>query len=234
MKNSDGFNDYDFGIGEVISNAYKHINGVKGTFVASFLIFILISFIAGLILAFIAVLINPDLLANKATEQILQIIIAIFTMPMFVGIQMLALNHVRGNDINFKNIFNYYDKTLKLFLAVICVAIIAYIPLVIFVILGMVAKMPIIMIFGIFITLYLAMSYYYVYQLIVDKDLDIWEAMELSRKTVTKHFFKFFGLVLVSIIILMISIIPLGIGLIWSTPLILIALNGLLYQKMFD
>ena len=81
--------------------------------------------------------------------------------------------------------------------------------------------------------IYLAVSYTFTYPLIVDKGLSVWEAMELSRKTVTKQWFKFFGLGLVSGFFIIISAIPLGIGLFWSVPTIYIS-YGLLYHHLFD
>jgi uncharacterized membrane protein len=81
--------------------------------------------------------------------------------------------------------------------------------------------------------IYLAISYAFVYPLVVDKNLGAWEAMELSRKTVTKQWFKFFGLAVVSAVLIILSAIPLGVGLIWSLPTVYIA-YGLLYHHIFD
>jgi len=81
--------------------------------------------------------------------------------------------------------------------------------------------------------IYLSIAYFFSYALVVDKGLGVWEAMELSRKTVTEQWFKFFGLALLSILLIIISAIPLGIGLIWSIPTIYIA-YGLLYHHLFD
>jgi len=82
--------------------------------------------------------------------------------------------------------------------------------------------------------LYLSIAYTFTMPLIVDKNMGVWDAMELSRKTVTKHWFKVFGLVLLLGIIALISAIPLGAGLIWTVPLMFMTLYGLLYPVMFD
>jgi len=81
--------------------------------------------------------------------------------------------------------------------------------------------------------IYLAIAYIYTLSLIADKNLTVWQAMELSRKTVTKQWFKFFGLGIVSFFFIIISIIPFGIGLIWSIPTVYIT-YGLLYHRLFD
>jgi uncharacterized membrane protein len=81
--------------------------------------------------------------------------------------------------------------------------------------------------------IYLAVAYSFALPLIVDKKIGVWEAMELSRKTITKQWFSFFGLGIVAALFLIVSAIPFGIGLIWSLPTVYIA-YGLLYHRLFD
>jgi hypothetical protein len=230
MKNSDGFNDYDFDIGEVIGDAYELTKGVKLTFFLAFLFYIFI-FIGT---SMIVTLAYPGFVEDQLSQVVFQIIISVIAIPMMVGIQMLALKHTRGESIGFKDIFNYYDKTFKLFFASISVALIIYIPLIIFIIIGIVAKMPAVIILAIFPILYLALSYTYTTQLIADKDLGIWEAMELSRKAVQRHWLKFFGLGMMLAIIYLIGALLLLVGLIWAIPMVVIAMSGVVYSKMFD
>ena len=68
--------------------------------------------------------------------------------------------------------------------------------------------------------------------LMVDKDMGVWEAMEASRKAVTKHWFKIFFLYFLLGLLLMVATIPFLIGLIWVLPLAAI-LHGVLYKYMF-
>ncbi len=230
MKNSDGFNDYDFDIGEVIRDAYELTKGVKLTFFLAFLIYLAMFIGASMVIA----LAYPGFAEDQLSQVVFQIFIGVIAIPMIVGIQMLALRHTRGESIKVKDIFNYYDKTLKLFFAAISVALIIYIPLIIFVILGVVAKMPAVIILAIFPILYLALSYTYTTQLIADKDLGIWEAMELSRKAVKRHWLKFFGLGIMLSIIYLIGALLLLVGLIWAIPMVMIAMSGIVYSKIFD
>ena len=60
----------------------------------------------------------------------------------------------------------------------------------------------------------------------------LWQALEASRKAITQHWFKVFGLFLLLGLITLISAIPLGIGLVWSIPLFVIAM-GVLYRTIF-
>lgn len=56
--------------------------------------------------------------------------------------------------------------------------------------------------------------------------------MEVSRKAVTQQWFKIFGLLLLLALIQIVSLIPLGVGLVWSIPLWVISL-GILYRTIF-
>ena len=55
--------------------------------------------------------------------------------------------------------------------------------------------------------------------LIVERGLSPWQAMEASRKAITQHWFKVFGLFLL-------------LGLIWTIPLFVMVM-GVLYRTIF-
>ncbi len=82
--------------------------------------------------------------------------------------------------------------------------------------------------------IYVTVAYAFTIPLIVDKNMDVWEAMEHSRKTVTAKWFKVAGLMGLLTIIMVLSAIPLGIGLIWTLPLMFVTLYGLAYPIMFE
>ena len=69
-------------------------------------------------------------------------------------------------------------------------------------------------------------------RLVVERGLSPWQAMEASRQAIGQHWFKVFGLLLLLGAILLVSALPLGIGLIWSLPLSVAAL-GVLYREIF-
>lgn len=139
-------------------------------------------------------------------------------MPLIVGVIMLAINYSRGERIEFQSIFNYYRLTGRLSLAALLVYILTVIGFVFLLLPG----------------IYLSIAYIFTLPLIADKEMDIWEAMELSRKAVTKHWFKVFGLFLLLSLIMALGVLALGIGLIWAVPLLFVTLYGLLYPLIFD
>lgn len=206
-------NQYDFDIIEIIKAGFARIDGVKLQFVLAMLIYIVIAVVVHVILGFIfpsvGSAINPVIVAILSYPVL---------MPIMTGIMMMGLKHVRGEPVEFKSILNYYHLTGKLSLGAILIYIMTLIGILLFILPG----------------IYLAVAYMFALPLIADKNMGVWEAMEYSRKKVTEHWFKVFGLTLLLGIITMISAIPFGIGLVWTLPLTFVTVYGLLYSVIFD
>ena len=66
--------------------------------------------------------------------------------------------------------------------------------------------------------IYLGVSWVFSPLLIVDKGLDFWPAMELSRKVAAKQFFGVFGLLLICGLIAMGGALALCVGLFFAVP----------------
>jgi uncharacterized membrane protein len=67
--------------------------------------------------------------------------------------------------------------------------------------------------------IYLAVAYSFVIPLILERKMGFWQAMETSRKVITKRWFAFLGLGLLMFVINLAGIIPLGLGLLVTIPL---------------
>lgn len=203
---------YDFSITGVLKEGFNRTDGVKLTFFGAFFIYVIISVIVSVLLGFIFT--QKESFLNELASSMVEMII---TLPVLVGMMMLGLKKARDEDFTLSDIFNYFNMFLPIVLAYLLMTSLIFVGFLLLVIPG----------------IYLTISYAFVYPLIVDKGLGIWEAMELSRKTVTKQWFKFFGLSFLGGIIVIISVIPLGIGLLWTVPMIYIT-YGLLYHHLFD
>ncbi|HIC13098.1 MAG TPA: hypothetical protein EYO75_06985 [Sulfurimonas sp.] len=200
-------NDYKYSIIDIIKEGFVLSNGAKKTFnLALGLLFIIAFAIA------MAILLSMPELVN-----LINLIVSIILLPVSVGLVLLAVNRARGKEIKVSEIFSHFGAMPML--------IGAYLLVTLFTILGFIA----LVIPGI----YLGVTYSFTLVLVADKKIGIWEAMELSRKTITEQWFKFFGLALLSSLILLISAIPLGIGLIWTIPAIYLS-YGLIYHRLFD
>src|SRR5439155_1092625 len=60
--------------------------------------------------------------------------------------------------------------------------------------------------------------------IIIDKRLDFWPAMELSRKIITRHWWSFFGLALLSTAINLVGTLLCGVGAFVTAPVTMLAL----------
>ncbi|RRS29944.1 MAG: hypothetical protein P794_09650 [Epsilonproteobacteria bacterium (ex Lamellibrachia satsuma)] len=210
--------EYDFDIIEMIKEGFHRIEGVKQPFVIAFLIYIAVAVVTQTFLSFFFPSPPPPSDPNLLNQQIVTILSYPVLMPLMAGIIMLAVNYSRGERLDPKSIFNYYHLVGKLSLAAILIYILTVIGFILFVLPG----------------IYLTVAYIFVVPLIVDKNLEVWDAMELSRKVVTKNWFKIFGLILLLALIFVLGILSFGIGLIWAIPLTFVTLYGLLYPMIFD
>jgi uncharacterized membrane protein len=80
--------------------------------------------------------------------------------------------------------------------------------------------------------IYLMVSYYLALPLLIEKDLGVWQALETSRKAVSKRWFAIFGLFLLLGLINFATVFTLFIGMIWTVPMSVIAF-GILYRNVF-
>ena len=80
--------------------------------------------------------------------------------------------------------------------------------------------------------IYLSIAYSFAPYLIVEKNMGVWEALETSRKAITEYWWRYFGLMLVALLLVVVGSIPLLLGLIWVIPIVAIA-TGEVFQKTF-
>ena len=187
--------------GTLFKNAAEQMDGNKLFINGAWFIYIIIA------------ILSTSALTMVGLEDISSLVILPIVLPISVGIVMLGVDKVRGKEIRVDSIFNYYIFVWQLFFASILVNILTM--------LGMIA----LLLPGI----YLMVSYMFVQPLIVDKKLSFWEAMELSRKIVSKRWFFFFGFEIITAVLFMLALIPLGIGLIWALPFFTLS-----YAILFD
>ncbi len=205
--------DWDFAIGETISEAWSLVKGTKGSFFLAGVIYILIVMIVTQVpLYFMAPSGISELILTNVLNQVLNMLLA----PLMIGVTMMGVRRSLSKDISFSQMFEYYPKLISILLMYLAIAALVIIGLFLLIIPG----------------IYLSISYSFAMILMLDKDMGIWEAMETSRKAVTKHWFKVFGFFFVMGLILIVSLIPLGFGSIWTMPLMFIG-YGVLYRNIF-
>jgi uncharacterized membrane protein len=80
--------------------------------------------------------------------------------------------------------------------------------------------------------IYLTVGYLFASCLVVDRRLDFWSALELSRRTVTPLWFSFFAFLLLLLLINLAGALLLGLGLLASVPISFCALT-VAFQDLF-
>ncbi len=210
---------YDFSIGDLLSEAWQLTKGTKGIIIGGFLIFyvaiLVASFVVGAVLGIFS-LFSDSLVLIIIGQLLTTIIASAVSYPFFAGLNMVGIRRAAGQPFSFNEIFSHFGSLVPLLIAAVLMMVLIYLGMILLLIPG----------------IYLAVAYMLAIPLIVERGLSPWQAMEASRKAITQHWFKVFGLFLLLGLIVIVSAIPLGIGLIWSIPLFVMAM-GVLYRTIF-
>jgi serine/threonine protein kinase len=124
--------------------------------------------------------------------------------PLTGGLYLFFLKRIRGETTTVETAFSGFShRFLQLFLA-------SFVSLVL---IGL----------GFFCLIlpgvYLAVAWIFTLPLVIDKGLDFWPAMELSRKIVSKHWWKFFGFIIVLLLLKLAGIVVFIVGFFIAAPI---------------
>ena len=133
--------------------------------------------------------------------------------PLFGGLCLFLLKRIRGEPATLETAISTFRTAfvplfLHLFLTGLLVAALTIVGLYCLILPGV----------------YLAVAWSFALAFAADKRLDCWPAMELSRKTVSKHWWQVFWLVLVLAAINFAGLLAFGVGVFLTAPLTLAAL----------
>lgn len=138
------------------------------------------------------------------------------TVPLIRGVCMgglyfLLLKLIRGERARFGDAFAGFSLAfLPLFLAGLVSGLLTAIGLLLCLVPG----------------IYLAVAWVFTLPLVIDKKLDFWPAMELSRKVVTRHWWVILGLLLVNFLVILVGLAVCCIGVYVALP---VAFGALAY-----
>lgn len=210
---------YDFNISDLLSEAWQRVKGTKGIIIGGFLVFYAVllaaSFAIGGFFGLLGVVSDNPMLAAVA-ELVIGIFASALAYPFMAGINMVGVRRAADQPISFNDVFSHFGRTVPLMITAILSILLIYLGMILLIIPG----------------LYLGIAYILAVPLVVERGLSPWQAMEASRKAITQHWFKVFGLFLLLGLITLVSAIPLGIGLVWTIPLYVIVI-GVLYRTIF-
>lgn len=156
------------------------------------------------------------LLALNAKAGLGQVLAYIVGPPLWAGFLIVAMKLLLNQSTQVNDFTSGFKFVLPLVLYSVVSSVFVSVGLVLLIVPG----------------LYLLVGYIFTTWLIVDRGLDFWQAMELSRKTVHKHFFEVFGFFLLLCLVNFGGLLFLGLGLLVSVPWTLCALT-VAYKDVF-
>jgi hypothetical protein len=219
---------------DTIKSAWKKVSGTKGSFWAALIIAILILVGLGLIEKIIKTQM-PSI--DPAINFIFQIVNFIFEM----GILYLGIRRAFDLPISYRMMFYVFQppmifNIIGLYILQVIIFLIPAIIIVIGVILftksGLLSLIgTLLSVIAIITIFYLAMRMAVSTAFVLDKKINPWQAIKKSFRATRSNVMRLIGIFLLELIIIIVSMIPLGIGLIWSLPLGLI-IYGMVYKNL--
>ena len=200
----------DWRIGDVLKTASEKQVGFKLTYFIAMGLYALIG---------IGIAVAQELTVGTGTgvaSSLVEILTTLIMFPLGVGLGLLGIRRAAGKDTPVSTLWEPYNQAIPLiFMFVLMVLLI-------------VAGFLLLVLPGI----YLSIAYSLAPYLIVEKNMGVWEALETSRKAITQYWWRYFGLMLVAMLLIIIGSIPLLIGLVWVLPIVVIA-TGEVFAKTF-
>ena len=213
--------DYTLDIGAILSEAWAKTNGCKWTFQIALSIYLVIVLLALGVSALINTLIGFDaseasIISSIGMQLPSQVLYMALTTPAFTGLSLLGLRRAAEAPIRAGQILNYYSKIVPLVLTAVITTLLMVVGYLALILPG----------------IYLSVAFLFAPLLVAEKGMNPLEAINTSRKAVSKKWFAMFGLGITIALINVLGAIPLGIGLIWTVPMSMIAM-GIAYRDMF-
>lgn len=132
-----------------------------------------------------------------------------YVISILGGISILtaALGIYAGEKIAVENLFSKYNLILKYLVASVIYLIVVFVGLILFILPG----------------IYVMLRFQFYKFLVVDKGMDPIEALRGSAKLTEGHAWVLFGLLCISIVINILGLLALGVGLLVTVPMTMLA-----------
>jgi len=204
---------------ETLGEAWRGLKGYKLkchiALALYFLVFLGAALLFGVLVAILAAT-GADESVVGILSVVFQLVITVVALPMGFAIMIMAMRHAHNKSVSAGEIFKHFGSMGGL--------VVAYVIQFIFIMIGMV----LLVVPGI----YLIFAYMLAMPLVVEKRMGAWQALETSRKAVTKVWFRFFGLIMLISLINMLGVLTLFIAWIWTIPWSVLAI-AMVYEKIF-
>lgn len=215
--------NYTFSIAQLLSFGWQKTSGFKAAFWLGAIIYCIASGLVNRLSSAIsnglgfassfALGINPFTLVPSF---LITLILGALVYSLAVGLFLMAINRAADKPVKAGDLFKYWPKLVPIFITYLLMTLLTLIGFCLFILPG----------------IYLSIAYLFALPLLVDKNLTPWEALEASRKAIHHHWGHVFGFCLAMLGLVLVSLIFIGIPLIWLLPTCALAM-GRLYIIMF-
>ena len=162
------------------------------------------------------VFIGSDPLVVIAVEGALQALLSFLSFLFTAGILMIAVNKIGQRYFSWKMVFVGFRRVGVLLQLFVLQSVMLVIGFVLFILPG----------------IYLSVAYILAIPLVFLRGLGPWQALEISRQAVHKRWWTVFFALIAMCVLVSISALPAGLGLIWTIPMFVV-LVGVLYYHFF-
>ncbi len=146
---------------------------------------------------------QPDLSPGMALFfLVLSIAASLISIPLYSGYYVAAFRQMTSRQPAFGHFFRGFGYLTPLLLVALLSGVFVFAGTLFLLLPG----------------IYLGVAYSFAPLLVVDARLGAWQALETSRKIVSRHWFTVFGLLIVLAIVNLIGFLVLGIGMLVSLP----------------
>lgn len=199
---NDGF---DFSIGECLSEGFEIFKQNVGGFIGFTLLLVGVSMMPAIV----------TLAGGDALGSVVNIVTSIVSIPLGVGFMIVAKKIYHNEAYDFNSFFEGFQLFQPLLIASVLVGLAVAVGFILLFIPG----------------IYLAIAFTWTSPMIVFAGRESVEAMGISRKVVSKNWFKVFGFYIVLMLVAFAGILAFGIGIFVAIPVIYCA-SYVAYEKV--
>ena len=227
-------NVYHIPVVDTISTAWDKVSGSKKTFWGALLLFFVVMIVLGFIAGFLE--------ESKFVSNAIQVIANVVGYFLQMGLLYIGIRRALDLPIEYKQMFRAFEGYIAIKIVLLYILqILIFLPAIFFMIAvsmlsafmpGVGASLPIILLaIGGIALIYLSVRMIISNALVLDKATSPWQAIVTSFRATRCNFWACFALVILQTLIIFVSAIPLGIGLIWTLPLTFIC-YGTIYKRL--
>ncbi len=205
-----------FTVTTLIKDAWYYSKGVKGSIWAGLAVTYVVLFCVAFVSFFfnMKVLSGLESMSAMLVESGIQILISFFSFIFWAGVLMIAVNRVGQQYFSWKMVFSPFKRFGAMVVLAILQTIMLTIGFCLFIIPG----------------IYLSVGYILAIPLVFIQGLSPWQALETSRQVVHKRWWTVFFALIVMSLIVSLSAVLLGVGLIWTVPMFTVMIGVLFYH----